>query len=222
MIRVLIADDEHLIRAGIRTVLESVPDIEVVAEADNGEAAVHAATTRRPDVALIDLRMPVLDGMGAIDELRRQMPELRVVVLTSFGAEPNVLRAVQSSVSGFVLKSCAPDELILAVRSAHNGAAYLSPAVARMVLGMVGSSDMPQRQTAMRRLSTLSPRETEVLDLVAEGLSNASIAQRLRMTEASVKTHVSRILAKLGCENRVQAALLVRDAGRRPRGRPER
>ncbi len=217
MIRVLIADDEPLIRAGIRTVLESAPDIEVVAEADNGEAAVFAATTRRPDVALIDLKMPVLDGMGAIDKLRRQLPELRVIVLTSFGAEPNVLRAVQSEVSGFVVKCCAPDELILAVRSAHNGAAYLSPTVARMVLGMVGSSDVPRRRDATRRLATLSPRETEVLDLVAEGLSNASIAQRLRMTEASVKTHVSRVLTKLDCENRVQAALLVRDAGPRPR-----
>lgn len=218
MIRVLIADDEHLVRAGVRTVLESAPDIEVVAEADNGKAAVQIAVTVRPDVALIDLKMPVLDGMGVVDELRRKAPGLPVVVLTSFGAEPNVLRAVQSEVSGFVLKTCAPEELILAVRSAHGGAAYLSPTVARLVLGMVESADIPQRRAAARRLATLSPRETEVLGLVAVGLANASIARRLRMTEASVKTHVSRILTKLDCDNRVQAALLVRDAGRQPLG----
>lgn len=213
MIRVLIADDERLIRAGIRTVLESASDIDVVAEAENGEAAVRAAATSRPDVALIDLKMPVLDGLGTVEKLRRRMPELRVVVLTSFGAEPNVLRAVRSEVSGFVLKSCAPDELILAVRSANEGSAYLSPAVARLVLGMVDSSNAERSRAAAQRLSTLTPRETEVLALLAEGQPNAGIARSLRMSETSVKTHVSRILTKLDCTNRVQAALLVRDAG---------
>jgi DNA-binding NarL/FixJ family response regulator len=213
MIRVLLADDEPLIRAGIRTVLESAGDIEVVAQAENGRAAVDAALRHRADVALIDIKMPVLDGLGTIDELRRQVPALRTVVLTSFGDEPNVLRALQSGAAGFVLKNCAPDELIRAVRAARDGDAYLSPTIARMVLGMVTPHAAQRRREAAERLTALTPRETDVLHLVAEGLSNAEIGQRLNMSEPTIKTYVSRILTKLDCANRVQAALLVRDAG---------
>jgi DNA-binding NarL/FixJ family response regulator len=212
VIRVLVADDEPLIRAGIRTVLESTADIEVVAQAENGRAAVDEATRHRVDVALIDIKMPVLDGLGAIEELRRQVPALRIVVLTSFGAEPNVLRAIQHGATGFVLKSCAPDELIGAVRAAHHGDAYLSPAVTRLLLGMVTPVAARRRRYAMERLAALTPREAEVLHLVAEGRSNADIGRRLRMSETTIKTYVSRILAKLDCANRVQAALLARDA----------
>lgn len=212
MVRVLLADDEPLIRAGIRTVLESVADITVVAEAANGRAAVDEAVRYRPDVALLDIKMPVLDGLGAVEELRRQAPELPVVLLTSFGAEPNVLRAVQHRVAGFVLKNCTPDELIRAVRAAHEGDAYLSPAVTRLLLGMLTPVAVERRRDATDRLAALSPRESDVLGLVAEGLSNAEIGRRLAMSEASIKTYVSRILTKLDCTNRVQAALLVRDA----------
>ncbi|MFC4058494.1 response regulator [Planomonospora corallina] len=215
-IRVLVADDEPLITAGIRAVLESAPDIEVVAEAGDGRAAVEGALRHRADVALVDLNMPVLDGLSAIEELRRRVPGLRTVVLTAFGAEPNVLRALQSGTRGFVLKNCTPDELIAAVRAAHRGDAYLSPAVTRLVLGMVTPVEARRRREAAGRLAVLAPREAEVLDLVAEGLSNAEIGQRLSMSETTIKTYVSRILAKLGCANRVQAALLARDAG--PRG----
>jgi DNA-binding NarL/FixJ family response regulator len=213
VIRVLVADDEPLIRAGIRTVLESAGDIEVVAEAENGRAAVDAALRHRPDVVLVDIRMPVLDGLGAADELRRQVPAVRVVVLTSFGAEPNVLRAIDQGAAGFLLKSCAPDELIRAVRAAHAGDAYLSPAVTRLVLGLVTPEDAGRRRHAAQRLAALSPRESDVLRLVAEGLSNAEIGRRLRMSEPTIKTYVSRILTKLDCANRVQAAVLVRDTG---------
>jgi DNA-binding NarL/FixJ family response regulator len=211
MIRVLVADDEPLIVAGIRTVLGSAPDIEVVAQASDGRTAVEEAVRHRIDVALIDINMPVLDGLGAIDELRRRAPGVRSVVLTSFGAEPNVVRALQSGTAGFVLKNCGPEELIRAVRAAHDGEAYLSPAVTRMVLGMV--TEPGRRRAAAERLAVLTPRESDVVHLVAEGLSNAEIGRRLHMSETTIKTYMTRILAKLDCTNRVQAALLARDAG---------
>jgi DNA-binding NarL/FixJ family response regulator len=216
VIRVLVADDEPLIRAGIRTVLESAADIEVVAQAENGRAAVDEGLRRRVDVALVDIRMPVLDGLGALEELRRQAPAIRVVVLTSYGAEPNVLRALQHGAAGFVLKNCTPDELIRAVRAAHAGDAYLSPAVTRLLLDMVTPDQTRRRREAAGRLAALTPRESQILSLVAEGLSNAEIGRQVRMSEATIKTYVSRILAKLDCTNRVQAALLVRDAGTAP------
>jgi DNA-binding NarL/FixJ family response regulator len=212
VIRVLVADDEPLIRAGIRTVLESATGIEVAAQAENGRAAVDEALRHRVDVVLIDIKMPVLDGLSAVEELRRRVPALPIVVLTSFGAEPNVLRAIQSHAAGFLLKSCTPDELIRAVRAAHGGDAYLSPAVTRMVLGMVTPGRAGRRQEAGERLAALAPREREVLDLVAEGLSNAEIGRRLHMSETTIKTYVSRILTKLDCANRVQAALLAHHA----------
>ncbi|GLH96907.1 response regulator [Phytohabitans aurantiacus] len=213
MIRVLVVDDEPLITAGIRTVLESAGDIAVVAEASDGRSAVTQALRHHLDVALIDIQMPVLDGLSTAEELRRVKPDLRTVMLTSYGAEPNVLRALEGGVAGFVLKNCAPDELIGAVRAAHRGDAYLSPEVTRMVLGMVGPSAAGRRRAATDRLAGLAPREADVLSLVAEGLSNAEIGRRLGMSEPTVKTYVSRVLVKLDCENRVQAALLARDAG---------
>ncbi|MEV0386006.1 response regulator transcription factor [Nonomuraea sp. NPDC050643] len=204
----LIADDEPLITAGIRTVLESAGDIEVVAGVTNGREAVEAARRHRVDVALLDISMPVLDGLAAAAELRGP----RVVLLTAFGDEENVRRAVQQGVSGFVVKSCEPAELIRAVRAAHAGQAYLSPAVTRHVLGMVSFGGGDRAREAERRLSVLTPREREVLTHVAEGLSNAEVGGRVHMSEATVKTYVSRVLAKLGCANRVQAAMLLRDA----------
>ena len=212
MIKVLIADDEPLVRAGIRTVLESAADITVVGEAADGREAVEAVLASRPDVALLDIKMPVLDGLTATGEIRRHVPGVRIVMLTSFGTQPNAQRAIQEGTAGFVLKSCAPDELISAVRAAHAGHAYLSPQVTRFVLDMIPPPDAARGEAAAR-LAALSPREFQVLSLLATGLSNASIARRLGMTEASTKTYVSRILAKLSCANRVQAALLARDAG---------
>ncbi|GAA4586000.1 response regulator transcription factor [Planotetraspora phitsanulokensis] len=214
MIRVLVADDEPLITAGIRTVLESADDIEVVAEAANGRAAVDQAVRHRVDVALIDVNMPILNGLDAMEELRLQLPAARTVVLTAFGEEANVLRALQNGAAGFVLKNCGPEELIRAVRAAHAGDAYLSPGVTRTVLGMVTPVQALVRREAAERLATLTSRESEVVSLVAEGMSNAEIGRRLRMSETTIKTYVSRILSKLGCSNRVQAALLVRDSGR--------
>jgi DNA-binding NarL/FixJ family response regulator len=212
VIRVVIADDEPLIRAGVRTVLESAADVVVVAEAADGRAAVDAAVRQRADVALLDIRMPVLDGLSAAEELRRRMPGTRVVLLTAFGVEPNVVRALRGGAAGFALKNCTPEELLRAVRAAHAGDAWLSPPVTRMLLGMVAPGDADRRRRAARRLGALTGREAEIAALVGEGLTNAEIGVRLHMSEATIKTYVSRVLAKLDCANRVQAALLVRDA----------
>ena len=206
MIRVLVADDEPLVVEGIRTVLESAGDITVAATAHNGREALAAAGG--VDVALIDLNMP---GLGGLEVLER-LAGTRALILTSFGDQENVLAAVESGAAGFLLKTCAPEELIRAVRAVHDGEAYLSPAVTRFVLGLVRPAAVPRRRDAVERLARLAAREREVLALVAEGLSNAEIARRSHMSEATVKTYVSRILAKLECGNRVQAALLARDA----------
>ncbi|KKZ72680.1 LuxR family transcriptional regulator [Streptomyces platensis subsp. clarensis] len=212
-IRVVIADDEPLIRAGIRMILTSDPEIEVVAEAANGREAVDLARAHAADVLLLDIQMPVLDGLSALPELRRAAPSTRVIVLTTFGERENVLRALEHGGAGFLLKDTAPAELIRAVRAAAAGDAYLSPAATRHVVEQLASGrEAARAQEARTRLTALSEREREVLALLGEGLSNADAGRRLHMSEATVKTYVSRILAKLGCENRVQAALLARDA----------
>ncbi|MCX4959358.1 response regulator transcription factor [Streptomyces virginiae] len=214
MIRVVIADDEPLIRAGIRMILTSAPDIEVVAEAANGKEAVDLARSHAPDVMLLDIQMPVMDGLSALGELRRAVPEVRALILTTFGEKENVLRALGEGGAGFLLKDSAPGELIGAVRAAAAGDAYLSPGATRHVVDQLASGKAAVRgEVARRQVAELSDRERGVLALLGEGLSNAEAGRRLHMSEATVKTYVSRILAKLDCENRVQAALLARDAG---------
>lgn len=213
-IRVVIADDEPLIRAGIRMILISDPDIEVVGEAADGRAAVEAARAHAADVVLLDIQMPVLDGLSALPELRRAAPAARVIVLTTFGERENVLRALEHGGAGFLLKDTAPAELIRAVRAAAAGDAYLSPAATRHVVERLATGREAARSEQARvRVAGLSEKEREVLAVLGEGLSNADAGRRLHMSEATVKTYVSRILAKLDCENRVQAALLARDAG---------
>ncbi|MGW7351593.1 response regulator transcription factor [Streptomyces sp. Z26] len=214
MIRVLVADDEPLIRAGIRMILDSDDGIEVVEEAGNGREAVDLALRHAVDVALLDIQMPVLDGLSALAELRRAAPSVRALILTTFGERDNVLRALSDGGAGFLLKDSAPDELIHAVRAAAAGGAYLSPVATRHVADTFASGgDAERGETARRRLEVLTGREREVLALLGEGLSNADTGARLHMSESTVKTYVSRILTKLGCGNRVQAALLARDAG---------
>ncbi|GHG49967.1 response regulator transcription factor [Streptomyces griseocarneus] len=214
MIRVLIADDEPLIRAGIKMILTSADDIEVVAEAANGREAVELARRHRADVALLDIRMPVMDGLTALGELGRTVPGTRALILTTFGERDNVLRALQQGGAGFLLKDSAPGELIGAVRAAAAGDAYLSPAATRHVVdSLAGGAAATRAEEARQRVAVLGDREREVLALLGEGLSNADAGRRLHMSEATVKTYVSRILAKLACDNRVQAALLARDAG---------
>ncbi|MER7511331.1 response regulator [Streptomyces lavendulae] len=214
MIRVVIADDEPLIRAGIRMILTSAPDIEVVAEGANGREAVELARSHAPDVMLLDIQMPVMDGLTALGELGRAAPGVRALILTTFGEKENVLRALGEGGAGFLLKDSAPGELIGAVRAAAAGDAYLSPAATRHVVDQLATGRAAGRgEAARRRVDGLSERERGVLALLGEGLSNADAGRRLHMSEATVKTYVSRILAKLECENRVQAALLARDAG---------
>ncbi|MFC8453543.1 response regulator [Kitasatospora sp. NPDC057223] len=217
MIRVLVADDEPLIRAGIRMILSSADDIDVVAEAADGREALELARSHGVDVVLLDIRMPVMDGLTALAELPRVAPGARALVLTTFGERDNVLRAVAAGGAGFLLKDTAPGELIQAVRAAAGGNAFLSPVAARFIVdslaaGAAGPASA-RGEAARRRVESLTGREREVLALLGEGLSNADAGARIHMSEATVKTYVSRILAKLGCDNRVQAALLARDAG---------
>ena len=213
MIRVLIADDEPLMRAGIKAILGTADDIELVAEAGDGREAVQIVRERRVDVAVLDIRMPRMDGLATARELRVVAPSVRVVMLTTFGEDDNIVRALSDGAAGFLLKDSAPEELLRAVRAVHNGEAYLSPMVTSRVVGMVATSGQPKRQEAQKAVEGLTDREVEVLALLGQGMSNADVGAKLHMSEATVKTYVSRLLAKLGLTNRVQAALLARDAG---------
>ncbi|GAA1076053.1 response regulator [Nocardiopsis composta] len=213
MIRVLLADDEPLVRAGVATILRTDPGIEVVAEAGDGRSAVELALSHRPDVALLDVRMPVLDGLGAAAELRRAAPGIAVAMLTTFDEDAYVARALEEGASGFLLKAADPRELVLGVRAAAEGAAYLSPRVARRVIGELRGGRMSRGDAARERVAALTPREREVLALVGEGLSNQAVAERLFLAEGTVKAHVSSVLQALGAANRVQAAIVAYEAG---------
>lgn len=209
----LVADDEVMVRAGVKAILAAAPDIEVVAEAGDGREALGLARAHRPDVALLDIRMPVLDGLGAAAEFRRAAPDTAVVMLTTFSEDEYIIRALDSGASGFLLKSGDPYELMAAVRAAHGGASYLSPQVAHRLIQQVSGGRMTRQAAAKQRIAALSPREREVLALVGAGLSNAEIAQRLFLVEGTVKAYVSAVLSRLEVKNRVQAALLAYQAG---------
>lgn len=213
VIRVLLADDEAMIRAGVRAILSAAPDVEVVAEAADGHQAVEQTRAYRPDVVLLDIRMPVLDGLSAAAELRRVVPETAVVMLTTFGEDEYVAAALEAGVSGFLLKSGDPYELMAAVRAAHEGAAFLSPRVARQVIAQLSGELMARRQAARAKVAVLTPRERDVLALLGAGLSNAQIGRRLFLVEGTVKAHVSALMTRLGVRNRVQAAVVAHEAG---------
>ena len=212
-IRVLIADDDRLVRAGIGLILKPLDDVEIVAEAGNGREAVELTVRHRPDVVLMDIRMPVMDGLAALREIRLTSPAAAVIVLTTFGEAAYVAEALAGGASGFLLKDSAVDELARAVRAAAAGEAFLSPVITRQVLDRLPAVQPSQADDAGEKLAVLSEREREVVILVAKGLSNAAISEQLWITEATVKTHVSRAFTKLDCDNRVQAALLVHRAG---------
>ncbi|WP_431045942.1 response regulator [Streptomyces sp. P1-3] len=214
-IRVLLADDEEMIRHGVRLILRHADGIEVVAEAVNGAEAVRLAAEHRPDVVLLDIRMPVLDGLAAIERLLAADPAPQVVMLTTFGDEENVVRALKSGAIGFLLKDEGPQELISAVRAAAAGDAVLSPGVTGAVIRRMlrGGAAGAEPVTPDRRLAGLTGREREVLAMLGEGLSNLEIGERLGIGVGTVKTHVRSILEKTGSSSRVQAALLAHQAG---------
>jgi len=212
LIRVLLADDDRLIRTAIDAILRTTDGVELVAQAADGRAAVELTVRHRPDVALLDIRMPVLDGLAALREIRRVAPEVRVVVLTTFGEDEYVAEALRAGAAGFLLKESAVDELPQAIRAAAAGAAFLSPKVTRQVLDGLPVAPVAAAEE-LRKVATLSEREREVLVLLAQGLSNAEIGARLWVSEGTVKTHLYRVFAKLDCDNRVRAAMLAQRAG---------
>lgn len=213
-IRLVLVDDDPLVRAGLQLILGGAPDIEVVDEATDGQAAVEVVARLRPDIVLMDVRMPRLDGVAATEQiLGRHGESVRVVVLTTFDTDDLVVRALRAGASGFLLKDTPPAQLVEAVRSVADGHPILSPQITATLIAQVSGSPVDDRGArAQRLLATLSERELEVARAVGEGLSNAEISRTLYLSVPTVKTHVSRLLDKLGCSNRVQVALLVHDA----------
>jgi DNA-binding NarL/FixJ family response regulator len=211
-IRVLLADDQNLVRAGFRMILRAEPDIEVVGESEDGLAVVEAATSLRPDVVLMDVRMPNLDGIEATRRIvAGQEPTPRVLVLTTFDLDEYVYEALSAGASGFLLKDVPEEQLAAAIRVAADGGAIFSPSVTRRLIEEL-SQRVPRREPP-KALEDLTAREVEVLRLVARGLSNAEIAETLVVSEHTAKTHVAHILGKLGLRDRVQAVVLAYESG---------
>ncbi|MFI5943793.1 response regulator [Streptomyces uncialis] len=202
-----------MIRAGVRAILAADDGIAVVAEAGDGHEAVRLTQAHRPDVVLLDIRMPRLDGLAAAEEILRTVPGTAVAMLTTFSEDAYVARALGGGATGFLLKSGDPDELIAGVRAVADGAAFLSPKVARHVIDNLGAERLGRATAARARTGTLTPREREVLALVGAGLSNPEIARRLHLVEGTVKAYVSAILDRLSVRNRVQAAIVAYEAG---------
>lgn len=215
--RIVMADDEAMIRAGVRAILASDPDIEVVAEAADGREAVEQVRLHRPDMVLLDIRMPKMDGLAAATEIRKTAPDVGVIMLTTFGEDEYISRALSSGASGFLLKSGDPRELISGIHAVADGAAFLSPKVARSVLNELatgsGGGAMSRRSQARERVDKLTDRERDVLARLGAGMSNAEIAKTLYIVEGTVKAYVSAILNRLGVRNRVQAAIVAYEAG---------
>jgi DNA-binding NarL/FixJ family response regulator len=212
MTSILIADDQALVRVGLRKVLETEPELVVVGEAVNGEDAAAAARRLRPEIVLMDIRMPVLDGIEATRRIVRAHPDTRVLILTTFGLDTYVYDALRAGASGFMLKDAPPEEIVAAVRIVASGEALLAPAVTRAVIEEF-VRQRPAVQPAPASVEELTPREREVLDLLARGRSNAEICEQLVISEATTKTHVARILQKLGLRDRVQTVIYAYESG---------
>jgi DNA-binding NarL/FixJ family response regulator len=213
MTAVVIADDQTLVRVGLRKILESEPELTVIGEAGDGEDAVACARSLRPDVVLMDIRMPVLDGIEATRRIAAAQPSTRVLILTTFGLDTYVFDALRAGASGFMLKDAPPEELVAAVRIVASGDALLAPAVTRAVVEEFARRPSSEPRQPPPELDRLTPREREVLDLLARGLSNPEICARLVISEATTKTHVARILQKLDLRDRVQAVIYAYESG---------
>ncbi|MFC7547227.1 response regulator [Plantactinospora sp. GCM10030261] len=211
-IRVLLADDQELVRGGLAMIVDARDDMAVVGEAGDGLSAIAVAERTRPDVVLMDVRMPRLDGIEATRRLVRSGHPARIVMLTTFDLDEPVYAALRAGASGFLLKDTRPADLVEAIRVVARGEALLAPTVTRRLLDRFAER-LPGPQTSAPRLADLTPREVEVLTLVARALSNAEIAERLYVSQATVKTHLSAILAKLGLRDRIQAVVFAYDAG---------
>jgi DNA-binding NarL/FixJ family response regulator len=213
LIRVLIADDQALVRSGFRMILEARADLEVVGEAENGETAIELARELEPDVVLMDVRMPVLDGVEATRRLLEGGSEARVIILTTFDLDEYVFEALRAGASGFLLKDVQPAQLVEAIRVVASGEALLAPSITRRLLDRFAASLDASLRTPPPELDSLTPRELEILRLIAAGLTNAEIASELFVSETTVKTHVSSVLHKLNLRDRVQAVVLAYEAG---------
>jgi len=212
-VKIVLVDDDPLVRAGLRIILSSASDLELVGEADDGNRALAVVREHRPDVVLMDIRMPEMDGITATAALRRLLPAPQVIVLTTFHADEQVLNALRAGAGGFLLKDTPPADIVNAVRLVASGEAMLSPSVTRTLLAHVGDAGTSERRRAAgQRLATLTDREREVAVAVGTGASNAEVAASLFISEATVKAHVSRLLTKLDAANRVQIAIVVHDA----------
>lgn len=212
-IRVLLADDQRLMRDGLRTLLELEDDLEVVGEAENGRTAVELAGELQPDVVLMDVRMPEMDGVEATRQLAARQPECRVIILTTFDDESIIFEGLRAGALGYLLKDVSGEELAAAIREVHRGGALIQPSVARKVLAEFSRLPAAPSPAPVLPGDGLSERETEILKLVSRGLSNKEIALRLSLTEGTVKNYVSAILQKLGVQDRTQAALKARELG---------
>ncbi|MBE3010611.1 response regulator transcription factor [Microbispora sp. NEAU-D428] len=213
-ISVALADDEAMVRTGLRLVLSAEPDISVVGEASDGAGALDLVARTRPDVVLIDVRMPKMDGLEASRQLVRDHPETKVIVLTTFDEDEHVAAALRAGVSGFLLKIAPPERLIEAVRTVAAGGGLLDPAVTlRVIASFAAQPDLTSTRSRTAELASLTGRETDVLRMLAQGLTNTQIAARLHLAEATVKTHLSRVLMKLGMTTRVQAVVFAYESG---------
>jgi DNA-binding NarL/FixJ family response regulator len=211
-VRVLIVDDDDLMRAGLKAVLSSDDEIDVMGEAGDGRTAIQQARAGRPDVVLMDVRMPDLDGISATRELLAVSPEIKVAILTTFERDEYIFGALSAGASGFLLKRTKPEELIAAIHTLAAGDSLLSPSVTtRVIERMAGQPTTPSE--ASKRLDELTPREREVLELIGRGLSNGEIAGTFFIEESTVKTHVKRILMKLALRDRVQAVIFAYESG---------
>ena len=211
--RVVIVDDQGMVRAGFTSLLAAEPDIEVVGDAPDGEAAVRLVTELQPDVTLMDIRMPVLDGIAATKQIVASGIPTKVLVLTTFDLDEYVFEALRAGASGFLLKDAPAEELASAIRVVAAGESLLSPGVTRRVIDAFVRRAAPPRAAVDERVALLTPRELEVLGLIARGLSNLDIAERLYVSEGTTKTHVSNVLSKLGLRDRVQAVVFAYEAG---------